>query len=258
MIGNLKVSAVGNLASFAGDVVCLPVMQNSDFEESSFFTSNRKIRTTKMLSEKNDRLILGISRLDQDIWGATSFNNKIICSFANYILNPAITELKLENCGLFDNMGNEMAVRPGSPAYLNVKAQSISISFENQQDTTSLFNEDTTSIIVTNAYNLQSVVGELDYDPNAIEVLDIIETTFFNNSNQINTSLMKVIDNQTGNMTFGISKLGEDFENKNTGSEPILDVIFRTKKMGNSAFSLSNTGLLSNNLNLKIPHFQKM
>jgi hypothetical protein len=253
---DLICSSVGDIAGFAADLVYDHNRAKLvKIVESSFLNEMKNIPTSVNYSDGNDRTVVGITRLQSHQWGAISFTNQVVGSAFCIGREAGNVQFQLQNVGLIASDGTPMAVRVGASKVLAVTTQNSALVLESDKTTTVLNRTDTTNLYAVGAYGLQSVAGEITFDPTSLEIVNMIEDSTLNEKGKVQTVFAKSIDNISGHLTFGISRTGSFDHGISTNVDRIARITYRSRKNGQVFLSLSNTGMFSSYENMNLPHF---
>lgn len=250
---DIYVSNVSDVHAFAVDIVIDDEIVNvDDFIVSDFLKENGEIRTSKQISNQDGKTIIGISRLGKNLRGITTFGKVRIGTIVLNGISIGNATVRLENLGIVDSRGESMVLSHSGEIELPIKRQEALFQFSDQSSNKTLFQTDTLDVILTHAYQVQSVSGKIMYDQSKINVVNLIEGDAVNRRGSDETVSAFEVDDESGSIEFGISRQGSG-EGVNISSQKLLSIVYEPVASGNAPFEIEDTNILSANGLIELP-----
>ena len=113
---------------------------------------------------------------------------------------------------------------------------------------------DTAGIYLKNGFAVKAVSGDISFDPQQIEIIDLWEGSVLNEGGTFKTLFLKNIDNQSGILTFGLTRTGEEDAGINPVIGRILNIAYKPVSADTAIFRFESTAVTSAVDNILIPH----
>ena len=244
-------SNVGDLYSFAGDLLYGDKFYFIDAKEGSLINSNNDYETSFNYSDAGNKLIIGLTKLNAHESPSNALGKTSILSAKFFASDDGSSVIDIEIPGLFDSRGNQM--------FSEVHPLDLNISVD-----TSLFKltigdnsyqaEDTIKLVASTLglTNLKSVSFDLVYDKSKVKYLNTKFDGSFSNYGQVEL-ISDVADNQNGMLTFGMSRVGIDVWGSNDPVVKFADFNFEVIDSGKVFFQPQNIHYISPYSSVEFP-----
>ncbi len=250
----VQTGPINDLFALITDVVYNPSkIVLLDVSEGTFLNENGSSATSFMKSIDNQvgRGIFGITRLAGPASGVSSVSNQRLLTLRFKCISAGANSILFENSGMTAPDGlTHYQVNPGS-AQVNGNFQVSNAELFFIPDTIRLKADSikTVELKVDSVSNAFACSGTFLFDPAQVAIQQINEGDFFN-SDGGSTSLLSSIDTLTGQITFGITRLGS--QNGGISSNlprTILKIILKKKAAGSSVFRTRNFQIMDPSAN---------
>lgn len=247
---DLKLNHIDDLFGFAGDVIFDPeVTTLEEVIEGSFLNDNESVPTIFMadINNRTGVCILGITRFATPPTGVSTNTPVTLVTLKFRSQRPGTSPLCLVNTGLIAPNGiinYDHEVNNGSISVsIDVGHSNLSFSPPNAE----LQEHDlvSSSIVIDRVTDLYGFAAVVNFDPEKLEAIELIERSFLNANGTVPTSFVYNIDNDLGTITVGLSRLGTVSGASTYNPATLLTVFFRALTAGTDEVYLNNIGLIA-------------
>lgn len=246
----VNIGCVDNLFATSFDLNYDPdKLELLSITEGNFLNASGTINTTLLTNINNSagKAIVGLSRLDSHIPGASSLHDTTLLFIKFKAKQMGSANLNFTNIGFHRTDLSEIYVTP-QPA--EIKIQNISLTsdlfFFPQNPSYNLYEEFEISVCIDSVINLFAVAMDIDFDPTILEVQQMNEGAFLSENGNINTSFTYSINNNSGKIIIGLSRLNGSIPGVTTFDvDTLFKIKFKSLDPGTSYLNMSNPGLLA-------------
>jgi len=255
----VTVGGVSDLYSFAGDLTFeADEMTFDGIEEGDLLSDEGRVQTSLTYEVKEDTVVVGLSRLNEESGGARSLEADTLFTAQFLRSGTNSTEMTLSNFGILDSDGSQVDAQVDSSLVVaeskkNPAPETV-LSFSPERTTPPEGEEFTLAATVEDVTDLFSVATDVSYDPSQLRFVEITEGDFLSEGGSVGTSFTRQVDETSGTITIGLSRLGSDVGGVST-TEPDTLFTLRLERTGTeeSQVSFFNTGLLRPDGETEIP-----
>ena len=240
----VKSTPTGNLQGISFDLVYNPdQVKVENVLGSGYLSENKTIKTSRLLKHNQDgRTIFGLTRLDSDMKGISSFYNENLAGILIKGLSEGNARINIENCGVISADGKNIPVSANNISF-DIEDKPVNVILEEDSIKLSVSDTGDLDLFFLDMNNLGATYGELSFNPEVVEVLNIKEQNLFNEKHRVKTNFITDINNREGVAKFGITRTSSSM-GLNEAIGEVLSVKYQAIKKGFSRFQLNDIQLI--------------
>lgn len=250
---DVEITPAGDVHAIASDILYDgQVLKMEDFIASDFLNENGTVQTSSQLSHQNNKSVLGVTRLGAGQRGVTNYRKQILGTIALKGIAHGSSNVSMKNFGIMDSKGATMAIVYDDAREATIRRQNALFQLADDGNERVLFQRDTLDIVLTNAYQVQGVLGTIQYDPSRLRVLFLTEGDALKTGNEDETLFLDRADQENGIIEFGVTRVGQN-RGVSIGSRRVASIVYEPVSSGSTTVQFNTTGILSANGDILLP-----
>jgi hypothetical protein len=244
---DLHMGPVGGLQGFATNVI----LSNTNFALEDVLLYEIWNNPNKQLTNNGNSSVLGITNLGDEN-RINAYSGSSIASLALKSKVVGESALSLSNTSFIDYKGNAIATRVTNDVTLKSEEQKAILSLNTPNNSILKGKYDTLSVGIINAYKVFGTELSIGFDPEKIEVKDVIEGSYINDYGTHQSLLVKSIDNDNGLINLGLTRSNTQEEvDKRTGL--LANILYRAKGTGEVDFNYNKNMVFTSSEGENLP-----
>ncbi|MBZ0263640.1 T9SS type A sorting domain-containing protein [bacterium] len=248
---DIEIGPVEDLFALATDIVFDPaILQANRVTDTGLLSENGLVNHFFQATINNDegRIILGTSRLENEIPGLTLDEPGIVAQIEFEAVAFGNSMVGFENLGLLQPDGETLIPAQPNPALVHVpqRTQPAQLAISPDEQLIQIRQQGSFDITVSDAENIFAFAGDLLYNPEILEIVDIEEGDVLSESGDVPTTMFYEVQEDQGRVVLGISRMNDALPGVTVDeAEALLTVHVRPLTFGTTTVFIDDAGLLA-------------